>query len=265
MKMFWCYCGQSIKNTEIPLNIQNKKIILQNIKDDEIRVTEIKEVIIEEQIKDEKQKVVIEDEEQKVVVEDEEQINTEDEFDLKIIENKILDEIINDIYFVINSKQNLIKMINNMKDITVSQMKKDLLINKYKSKKYIINNITHLVLNEPYNMIIMIDNNQINITELSNKIESYINEKFDYILLDKYWIIECYKILNDEKLIEIKKLLLLDNIPNNISPSDNHEIIIENLSNVYININSNIEIIEPFMTEQQIGETTLLNQPNQQN
>jgi hypothetical protein len=232
MKMFWCYCGQSIKNNEIPLNIQNKKIILQNIKDDEIRVTEIKEVIIEEQIKNKEQiknEEQIKDEEQKVVVEDEEQINTEDEIDLKTIENNILDEIINDIHFIINSKQNLIKTINNMKNISNSQMKKDIIFNKYKSKKYIINNITHLVLNEPYNMIIIIDNNQIHITEFSNKTESYVNEKFDYILLDKYWIIECYKILNDEKLIEIKKLLLLDNIPLNIFPTDNHVIIIENL------------------------------------
>jgi hypothetical protein len=78
----------------------------------------------------------------------------------------------------VTSKQNLIKMIDNMKDITVSQMNNNLLINKYKCKIYNINKIIHLVLNEPYNMNIIIDNNQIHINELSNKIESYNNEKY---------------------------------------------------------------------------------------
>jgi hypothetical protein len=190
-------------------------------------------------------------------VEDEEvKINTEDEIELKIIENNILDEIIQDIHFVINSKQNLIKKIDQMKDISVSQIKKNLIINKYRCKKYIINNKTHLVLNEPYNMIIIIDNNQIHITELSNKIESYYNEKYDYIILDKYWIIECYKILNDEKLIKIKKLLLLDNIPNNITQNDNYEIIVENSSNQVNEIN------DTFNPSTIFTEEKILNQPN---
>jgi hypothetical protein len=220
--MFWCYCGYSIKNIKIPVSIE-KKII-----SDEMIVKKI-----EEEVKID-------------------QINTEDNIDLKIIENNILDEIITDLHLVINSKQNLIKMIENMKNITVSQLNNDLLINKYKCKIYNINNITHLVLNEPYNMNIIIDNNQIHINELSNKIESYNNEKYEYILLDKVWIIECYKILNDEKLIEVKKLLLLDNIPNNIPSIGNYEIIIEN----------KCEIIEPFNPLTILTEEQILNQPN---
>jgi hypothetical protein len=223
--MFWCYCGHSIKNVKVPVNIE-KKII-----SDEIIVKKIEEEVIK--IEDVK-------------------INTEDDIDLKIIENNIIDEIITDINFVITSKQNLIKMIDNMKDITVSQMNNNLLINKYKCKIYNINKIIHLVLNEPYNMNIIIDNNQIHINELSNKIESYNNEKYEYILLDKAWIIECYKILNDEKLIEIKKLLLLDNIPNNIPLTTNYEIIIEN----------KCEIIEPFNPSTIFTEEQILNQPN---
>jgi Uma2 family endonuclease len=62
-----------------------------------------------------------------------------------------------------------------MKNISNSQMKKDIIFNKYKSKKYIINNITHLVLNEPYNMIIIIDNNQIPLDESGDIISSGIN------------------------------------------------------------------------------------------
>jgi hypothetical protein len=238
--MLWCYCGQSIKNIKIPLNIE-KKII-----SDEIKVKEIKEneIVKIEEVKIEEVKI------------DEVEINTEDEIELKTIENNILDEIIQDIHFVINSKQNLIKMIDQMKDISVSQMKKDLIINKYICKKYIINNVTHLVLKEPYNMIIIIDNNQIHITDLLNKIESYSNKKYDSILLDKYWIIECYKILNDEKLIEVKKLLLLDNIPNNITQNENYEIIVENSS-----IHSS-EIYDTFNPSTIFTEEQILNQPN---
>ena len=226
--MFWCYCGHSIKNVKVPVNIE-KKII-----SDEIIVKKIEEEVIKiEEVKIEDDKI---------------KINTEDE-----IEFGIIDKIIKDINFVITSKQNLIKMIDNTKDISVSQMNNNLLINKYKCKIYNINNITHLVLNEPYNMNIIIDNNQIHINELSNKIESYNNEKYEYILLDKVWIIECYKILNDEKLIEVKKLLLLDNIPNNIPSNENYEIIIENKSS---------EIIEPFNPSTIFTEEQILNQPN---
>lgn len=243
--MFWCYCGESIKNIKIPINIE-KKIISNEKNSDEIIVKKIEDVKIDEVKIDE-------------IKTDEEQINTEDDIELKIIENNILDEIIQDINFIINSKQNLIKMINNMKDTSVSKMKKDLIINKYKCKKYIINNVIHLVLNEPYNMNIIIDNNKIHITDLSKNIESFINIKYEIIFLDKYWIIECYKILNDEKLIEIKKLLLLDNIPNNITSVEKYEIIIENISN------NLCEIIEPFNPSTIFTEEEILNQPNQTN
>jgi hypothetical protein len=63
--MFWCYCGHSIKNVKVPVNIE-KKII-----SDEIIVKKIEEEVV----------IKIEDV----------KINTDDKIDIQRIENNIIE------------------------------------------------------------------------------------------------------------------------------------------------------------------------------
>jgi len=183
--MFWCFCGDSIKNIDLPSVIDNSKgvkVEIEEKKEEEKKEEEKKE----EEKKEEVEKIVeVEEGEKKEFVEEKEVLEED-----KIEEKKEVDSI---------------------------RINKKLESNKCECKIYnfeniYFENIYHIVLEEPYNMIIII-NHKIDIIKLSN-IQIYNNKDFDYIYVDKNWITECYKLLNDIEIIEIKKILLRNNISN---------------------------------------------------
>jgi hypothetical protein len=289
--MFWCFCGESIKNVELPSVLNNFKEEKIEIKVEEVRV-EVEEkkkeedIKKEEEIKEEVEKIIEEiikieekkEEEIKIEVEvnvKEEEIKKEEkeikkeeeEKKVKEEEDQSIDIILNEIKDVIDIKNNLIKIINNMQ----IKINKKLKINKCECKIYnLTKNKYHIVLEEPYNMIIILED-ILEIKELLNMNE-YINKSFNYIYIDKHWITECYKVLNDIKIIEIKKILLKDNISNiNFLEELNYEIIVENKQDNISNIsNSNVivnTIFDPstvFLNQDlQIRNDDILpNQPN---
>ena len=208
--MFWCFCGDSIKNVELPSVIKNsKEVTVETIKLDEKKEEEKKE---EEKKEEEVEKEVEVEEkveiEEKVEVEEVKKEEAEEKVE-EIKDLESIDIIINEIQDVINTKQMLIKIINETK----IKINKKLESNKCECKIYNFENSYHIVLEEPYNMIIIIIDEILDIINLS-KIQLYKNKEFDYIYVDKNWITECYKLLNDKEMIEIKKILLKNNISN---------------------------------------------------
>jgi len=132
-----------------------------------------------------------------------------------------------------------VKVIVDEKEEKIEEEKKieDKNKDKYKCKIYEFQSIYHLVLDEPFNMIIILGN-EIIIEELKNK-NNYKKDKYEYVLVDKNWIDECYKTLHDQKIIYIKKILLKQNCPNmELFREINSSLIIEN-SDIIIE-NSNI-------------------------
>jgi len=157
---------------------------------------------------------------------------------------EVKDEVKEEVKVIVEEKKEEVKVIIDEKEKKIEEEEKNK--DKYKCKIYEFQSLYHLVLDEPFNMIIILGN-EIIIEELKN-INNYKKDKYEYVLVDKNWINECYKTLNDQKIIYIKKILLKQNCPNmeffrEISSNliiENSDIIMEN-SNIIIE-NSDIII-----------------------